>query len=122
MLKSVALQMIADKVNKCNKCQEISEYRCLTNGKYVPGNGNFDSKIFWLAEAPGKTEAENGIPLCGKSGKLFNNILTSLGFDREEVYVTNILRCQPPNNRDPSLEEANNCRNFLDSQPLVVKK
>lgn len=120
MLKSTALQMIADKVYQCNRCQEISEYRMSMQGKHVPGNGNANAKFFWIAEAPGKTEAEEGIPLCGKSGKLFNNILLSLGLEREDVFVTNILRCRPPGNRDPQPEESKNCRKFLELQLKTV--
>lgn len=69
-----------------------------------------------LGEGPGQNEAEIGEPFVGKSGRLLTNILESAGFPREQVYITNILKCRPPGNRDPKPDEAANCRKFLDLQ------
>lgn len=116
MNKSEALQIIADKVSTCTLCAELAENRKLCNGKTVPGEGNPDAEILVLGEGPGKDEESTGRPFVGKAGKLLDKILQAAGFPREQVFVCNIVKCRPPNNREPMPEEANNCRKFLDLQ------
>jgi len=73
-----------------------------------------------LGEAPGENEAIEGNPFVGKAGKLLTNILVGMGLTREEVFITNILKCRPPKNRKPEAEEAKNCRKFLDLQIKAI--
>jgi uracil-DNA glycosylase len=116
MNKKEKLQLIADKISQCQRCSEL----CVNRLKTVPGDGNPDTKIVLLGEGPGKDESEQGIPFCGRSGRLLTNILTACGIQREDVFIANILKCRPPNNRTPSSEEAQNCRPFLDLQLKVI--
>jgi DNA polymerase len=73
-----------------------------------------------LGEAPGEMEAIEGLPFVGAAGHLLTSILAAAGLSRDEVYIGNILKCRPPSNRDPSVQEAKNCRGFLDLQIKVI--
>lgn len=116
MKKSQALSIIAKNVETCTLCKELAEYRSANSYLTVPGIGNPNAKLMVLGEAPGKDEAEKGEPFVGRSGKLLTNIMKALGWEREEIFIANILKCRPPNNRDPKSDEAGNCRKFLDMQ------
>ena len=116
MEKRHMLQMLAEKVATCTKCTELACYRTQT----VFGEGNPDAKVVFLGEAPGEKENESGRPFVGPAGKLLTNILAAFGFNREDIYIMNILRCRPPQNRTPTKEEANNCRPFLDLQLKII--
>ena len=116
MDKCEMLKLLSDKVAICTKCKELSESRTQT----VFGDGNPNTKIMFLAEAPGQVEDETGHVLVGPAGKMFTNILTACGINREDVYLCNILKCRPPGNRTPYPAEANNCRPFLDLQIKVI--
>lgn len=111
------LDLLEEKVSVCMKCPALCEGRIKT----VFGTGNPNPEIVILGEGPGREEAESGLPFVGKSGKLLTNILESLGIQREDVYILNIVKCRPPNNRTPLPEEANNCRSFLDLQLQILK-
>lgn len=110
------LSLIAEKIECCNKCAELAQDRLKT----VPGEGNPIAQIVLLGEAPGKHESEQGRPFVGRAGQLLTNILEACGLKREDVYILNICKCRPPNNRTPSPEEAANCRPFLDLQLKVL--
>lgn len=120
MLKSEALQILEQKIAGCRLCQELAEYRDRENYKTVPGIGNPNAKVMIIGEAPGQNEAEEGLPFIGKAGKLLTSIIEAAGWKREEVFIANILKCRPPNNRDPQPEEAANCRKFLEMQIRCV--
>lgn len=120
MLKSQALQLLEQKISVCKLCQELAAYREENNYKTVPGVGNSNAQIMVIGEAPGENEAEEGEPFVGKAGKLLTNIIQAAGWERHEVFITNILKCRPPGNRDPQKEEAGNCRKFLDLQIKCV--
>jgi DNA polymerase len=120
MLKSEALQIIANNIASCTKCEELTAFRAENNGKTVPGVGNPDARLMCVGEAPGKDESESGFPFVGKSGRLLTNILAAAGFSRDEIFIANILKCRPPGNRDPKPEEAANCRKYLDLQIQCV--
>jgi len=79
----------------------LYEYR--VQNKYYPvlGKGNHDAKIMFIGEGPGKNEAETGVPFCGAAGRILDELLEHIGIPREEVYITNIVKDRPPNNRDP---------------------
>lgn len=121
MLKSEALQILDQKISQCTKCQELSELRNSHGWKTVPGIGNPDTKILILGEAPGENEALQGEPFVGRAGQLLTSILKSIGLDRQDVYITNMLKCRPPGNRDPEPGETENCRKFLDMQIRCIQ-
>ena len=116
MNKREALQILEQKIGKCRICSELAEYRDANDYKTVPGMGNSNAEIMVIGEAPGKNEAESGEPFIGKAGRLLTGILEAAGWRREDIFISNILKCRPPENRDPLKEEADNCRKFLDMQ------
>ena len=120
MLQSEALQILDQKIATCRLCKELTEYRESKSYKTVPGIGTPNARVMVLGEAPGENEALEGKPFVGKAGKLLTNILEAAGWKRDQLFITNILKCRPPNNRDPLPEEAGNCRKFLDLQIQCV--
>lgn len=106
------LAILANQVAGCKKCPELFATRTQT----VFGVGNPNPEIVFIGEAPGGDEDKQGEPFVGKAGQLLNRILVKAGLKREEIYICNILKCRPPNNRKPQAEECRNCRPFLDRQ------
>jgi DNA polymerase len=102
-------------INKCNKCK-LSKIR----GNTIPGEGSPDSDIMFIGEAPGYTEDIAGKPFVGRAGKIFDELIKAAGIIRKEVFITNILKCRPPKNRNPLKIEIENCREYLDSQIKIV--
>lgn len=97
----------------CN-CQKCSLGKTRTN--FVFGVGNPDATLMFIGEAPGRDEDLQGEPFVGRAGQLLNKIIESIGFVREDVYIGNILKCRPPNNRDPQPEEVDGCEPYLHRQ------
>jgi len=91
--------------------------------KFLPviGGGSHYAKIMFIGEAPGKNEAETGRPFCGAAGYILDELLRSIGLDRKEIYVTNIVKDRPPFNRDPLSEEIEFYGPFLDRQVEIIK-
>ena len=117
MEKEKKINELNEEISKCQKC-ELYKTRIQT----VPGNGGYDVDIMVVAEAPGQSEDEQGIPLCGRCGRLYNAwLIKELNLNRKDVFTTNILKCRPPNNRDPKSEEAECCRSFLDRQIEIIQ-
>ena len=109
-----------EKINhQVANCQNCSLYKTATQP--VPGNGQANSSIVFIGEAPGHHEDQQGIPFCGTSGKLLDKLLSQISLTRDQVFVTNILKHRPPENRDPQPEEINACTPFLRQQLLVIK-
>jgi uracil-DNA glycosylase len=103
-------------VQECTKCK-LSE----TRENVVFGAGNPNASIMLIGEGPGQREDELGIPFVGKSGELLDNILNACGFSRENhVFIGNIVKCRPPNNRDPLPEEKEQCIEFLYRQIEMI--
>jgi len=96
-------------------------YRIENNYHSVIGEGSLDAKIVFVGEAPGKKEAETGKPFCGKSGKILDELLASTSLDRNTVYITNIVKDRPPENRDPTQEEIGLYGPFLDRQIEIIQ-
>lgn len=87
----------------------------------VFGSGNPDAKMLLIGEGPGKDEDEQGLPFVGKSGKFLRKILESIGLSADDVYIANVVKCRPPNNRTPSKEEASICKEtLLDKQIQII--
>lgn len=120
MDKSEALSLIADKIAVCTLCK-LADFRCKNAYLTVPGEGHPNAKIMIVAEAPGSNEAITGRPFVGRSGKLLTRLLNEIGIDREDVFICNTIKCRPPDNRDPTQEETQKCRPYLDLQIDVIK-
>jgi uracil-DNA glycosylase family 4 len=103
-------------VASCTMCP-LSESRTRT----VFGSGDPNANIIFIGEAPGREEDIQGKPFVGRAGQLLTKILAAVGFTREEVYITNILKCRPPENRDPSEREAQACKPYLKRQIELIK-
>ncbi len=100
-------------------CQKCSLYK---NRIYpVIGEGNHQAKIVFIGEAPGFSESKTGHLFCGPSGKILDELLNSIGIKRQDVYITNLLKDRPPNNRDPEMEEIRACYPYLKKQIEVIK-
>lgn len=114
------LKKIKDKVWSLEE-SPLYEYR--TNNKYYPviGEGNHHAKIMFVGEAPGQNEAKTGKPFCGAAGKVLDELITSIGIARKDVYVTNIVKDRPPENRDPNPEEIRLYAPFLEEQIEIIK-
>ncbi|MBT3956105.1 MAG: uracil-DNA glycosylase [Nitrosopumilus sp.] len=110
------IQKIKLQVTKCTKC-ELSE----TRNNSVPGKGNYKADVIFVGEAPGKNEDMNGEPFIGIAGKKLTMVLESAGVTREEVYITNIVKCRPPKNRVPTTDERNTCQNYLEKEIEIIK-
>jgi DNA polymerase len=91
-----------------------------TRTKTVFGVGNPQARILFIGEAPGADEDRQGEPFVGRAGQLLNQIIAACKIQREEVYICNILKCRPPENRTPAPEECANCREYLDTQLAIV--
>ena len=103
-------------VKQCRKCR-----LCETRKNVVFGVGNREADILFIGEGPGADEDAQGEPFVGKAGKLMNMAFDMLGVKREEVYIANIVKCRPPNNRNPQDDEAENCLDYLRNQVILVK-
>jgi DNA polymerase len=113
---SQKLKVIKQNVIECVKC-DLSKTR--TNS--VPGKGNFKSNVIFVGEAPGKNEDKNGEPFIGVAGKKLSAALEKAGISREEVYITNIVKCRPPKNRVPTTTERDTCKEYLKQEISIIK-
>ena len=98
-------------------------YKERINSRNLPviGEGSHDAKIMFVGEAPGKNEAETGRPFCGAAGRILDELLLSAGMDRKDVYVTNVVKDRPPQNRDPLPEEIAAYAPYLDRQIEIIQ-
>lgn len=107
----IRLDEIAAEVRVCPKC-ELARTR--TNA--VPGAGNPDARVMFIGEGPGWHEDQQGLPFVGAAGKFLNELLALAGLSRESVFITNVVKCRPPGNRDPMPDEIAACAPYLDRQ------
>ena len=114
--KRARLDAIADEVRKCCKCG-LGKSR--TNA--VPGEGNPDARIVFVGEAPGADEDAQGRPFVGRAGQLLDKIISAMGMKRSDVFICNILKCRPPENRDPRPDEVAHCLPFLQQQLEIIE-
>lgn len=87
----------------------------------MPGEGNPDADMFFIGEGPGADEDEQGRPFVGRSGKLLTEMLHQIGIERSEVFIGNVVKCRPPDNRKPEAEEMLACRHYLQAQLALIK-
>lgn len=107
---------IENHVAVCTQCP-----LCKSRQRPVMGRGNYQADIMLIAEAPGGQEDQQGIPFVGRSGEILDNLLQDCGLKREEIYITNILKCHPPGNRDPKEEEKEACFPYLKYETFLLK-
>jgi len=115
MHKQELLDRIAGAVNTCQKCRLHK-----TRGKAVPGEGKEDAQVMFVGQCPGFNEDREGRPFVGKAGKLLDELLGLVSLSREEVFITNIVKCRPPENRDPMVDEVRSCKPYLAEQIKTV--
>lgn len=116
MGKEELMKKLEEKIRNCQKCP-LGKLR--TNA--VPGAGSYDARVMFVGEAPGYWEDQKGLPFVGRAGKLLDELLAEIGLTREEVYITNIVKCRPPENRDPTDEEIKACSPYLDKQIDIIR-
>lgn len=114
-MKEEKMKRIEEEVKNCKKCELWK-----TRNNPVLGDGSLDAKIMFIGEAPGYWEDKKGKPFVGKAGKVLDELLESVGLKREEVYIANILKCRPPNNRDPEPKEIEACSPYLERQIFLI--
>ncbi|MFY9614834.1 MAG: uracil-DNA glycosylase [Candidatus Dormiibacterota bacterium] len=113
---SEALLGLHQEVRGCQLCA-LSR----TRTQAVPGEGDPAAKIMIVGEAPGQNEDKQGLPFVGAAGQLLNQLLSGIGIERQDVYITNIVKCRPPGNRDPLPEEVSACSGYLDRQVEYIR-
>lgn len=118
--KTDALKEIRDEVLELSE-SPLYAYRTEHNFLPVIGEGNHDADVMFVGEAPGKNEALTGRPFCGAAGKTLDTLLESISLDREDVYITNIVKDRPPENRDPTPEEIACYGGYLEKQIDIIK-
>jgi uracil-DNA glycosylase family 4 len=111
-----SLEKIAEDVRGCPLCKLAR-----TRKNAVPGEGQISAKIMFIGEAPGRNEDEKGKPFVGAAGRILDNLLRKAGIERSQVFITNIVKCRPPNNRVPEEDELIACRPYLDRQIALIK-
>lgn len=110
------LQKIEEEIQRCTKC-----VLCEKRTHAVPGQGRHDAALMLIGEAPGKHEDNQGLPFVGMAGNFLDYALSTIGLERKGIYITNIVKCRPPGNRDPAPEEINQCSPYLDAQITHIK-
>ena len=113
--RQAALEAIASEVAVCTRCRLHAG-----RSRAVPGEGSADTEVVFVGEGPGEQEDRQGRPFVGASGQLLTELIQSLGWRREDVYITNVVKCRPPGNRDPQPDEIAACSTFLRRQLEVL--
>lgn len=111
------LQLLAESIRPCTRCPEL----CSTRTQTVFADGPAGAELCFIGEAPGADEDAQGKPFVGAAGQLLNKIIVACGLRREEVYICNVIKCRPPQNRTPKPEEAANCQEYLTRQLELVQ-
>ena len=109
------IKEISKKIMFCKKCR-LWERRTHA----VPGEGNPKAKLMFVGEAPGKREDELGRPFCGRAGEFLDELLAKAGIKREDIFITSVIKCRPPNNRAPKNDEIKACRHYLEKQIELI--
>lgn len=109
------LDHVRNQVISCTKCD-----LCKTRTNAVPGKGNKNAEIVFIGEAPGRSEDLRGEPFVGSAGKKLSEMLEKAGLSRESVYITNVVKCRPPNNRVPNESERSSCIQYLNDEIRLI--
>lgn len=110
-----ALQEVHSQIRRCRQCP-LGRART----KAVPGEGASDASVMFVGEAPGREEDQQGRPFVGPAGRLLTNLLKTIDLDRRDVFITNVVKCRPPENRDPLPEEIATCNEYLLAQIALI--
>ncbi len=113
--RAAALEAVASEVRDCTRCR-LAEGRT----KAVPGEGSPETEVVFVGEGPGQNEDRQGRPFVGAAGNLLQDLLGMIGWRREDVFITNVVKCRPPNNRDPEPDEIAACQPFLRRQLEIL--
>ena len=116
MSKKELLDAVAREVIVCVKCLLWKNRK-----KAVPGEGNPESQIVFIGEAPGQSEDTEGKPFVGAAGKFLETLLSEIGLSRDDVFICNVVKCRPPRNREPMPNEIQTCTPYLDRQIKIIK-
>jgi DNA polymerase len=111
-----SLERVAAEVVGCPLCKLAR-----TRRNAVPGEGQLSAKIMFIGEAPGKNEDEKGRPFVGAAGRILDDLLKKAGIERSQVFITNVVKCRPPDNRVPEEDEVAACRSYLERQIALVR-
>jgi uracil-DNA glycosylase len=112
-----ALKQLYARTQSCTRCPELAS----TRKSVVFGSGNANADLMFIGEAPGANEDEQGVPFVGQAGKLLDKLLGEIDLVRADVWVSNVLKCRPPGNRDPLPLEIENCRDYLYEQVALIE-
>lgn len=112
-----AMIALRDQAQACTLCSELSS----TRKKVVFGSGNIRARLVFVGEAPGADEDEQGLPFVGRAGQLLTKMIEAMGLTRKDVFICNVLKCRPPENRPPKPDEKANCKPFLLRQLELIK-
>ncbi|MBS7654630.1 uracil-DNA glycosylase [Candidatus Bathyarchaeota archaeon] len=115
-LKNDLMQKLIAEISLCSKCSLWK-----TRKNPVPGEGDINALVVFIGEAPGRWEDVEGKPFVGPAGDLLNRILRKIGLSRGDIYITNLVKCRPPSNRDPHLNEIESCSPYLDRVLDIIK-
>src|SRR5918912_3373294 len=115
-VKNDSLEKVASEVIGCPLCK-LSR----TRKNAVPGEGQLSAKIMFIGEAPGHSEDKEGRPFVGAAGRILDDLLKKAGIERSQVFITNVVKCRPPNNRVPEEDESAACRPYLDRQIALIQ-
>ena len=114
--RAARLETTAAQIRTCKRCR-LHQGR--TNA--VPGSGPVNTDVFFVGEAPGAQEDEQGLPFVGRSGRYLDQLMENIGLDRDHVFITNVVKCRPPSNRDPRLGEVRACTPYLERQLGLIR-
>ncbi len=115
-LKNHLMQQLIAEISLCRKCSLWK-----TRKNPVPGEGDINALVVFIGEAPGRWEDIEGKPFVGSAGDILNRILRKIGLSRGDIYITNLVKCRPPGNRDPHPSEIESCSSYLDRQLNIIK-
>lgn len=114
--RSWLMPQIERAILNCRRC-----HLAMTRSRAVPGEGNWQAELMFVGEAPGEEEDKQGRPFVGRAGQLLTRIIEAMTFKREEVFITNVVKCRPPQNRTPRQEEIQTCAPYLEAQIRLIK-
>lgn len=112
----VSWEQLYEEIGGCTRCR-----LCQGRTNVVPGEGDIHADVMFIGEGPGRDEDLQGRPFVGRSGELLTRMIQAIDLDRSEVYICNIVKCRPPGNRNPEVDEAQACMNYLRAQFALVR-
>lgn len=117
LISSLNISELRATVLQCKLCSELAK----TRNKVVFGSGDLHARVVFVGEAPGADEDAQGLPFVGRAGQLLTKIIEAMGMTRDQVFICNVLKCRPPNNRPPAPGEVVNCRPYLKRQLELIQ-